>query len=99
MSLNGKQIHDVIARRKDRERMVKAEAQIGSHPDVASGAAGVPGSLFDHPVSDNAGLGGFPVCRRRCGLTKAFHKPHLKGRRSSQGILYDGHAWEDRERS
>jgi len=100
MGLNGKQIHDVIARRKDRERMVKAEAQIGSHPDVAGSAVRVPGALFDHSVPDNEGLsGGFAVCARRCGHTRAFHKPENAGRRNSRGIVYDGHKWEDRERS
>ena len=51
------------------------------------------------PVPDNDGLGGFPVCAGRCGHTRAFHKPENAGRRNSRGIVYDGHKWEDRERS
>jgi hypothetical protein len=76
MSLTGKQIHNVIARRAERAARVHVEAQ---------------GGLWNESQPEG---GGFPACARCRGITKAFHKPSLTGKRNSAGFVYDGHPFE-----
>ena len=99
MTLTGEQKRQIIARRAEERKLVKQEVQVGSRDsgsDIRSDRGA--GSLFGAVVAEQA-IGGFPVCARRCGHTRAFHKPENAGRRNSRGIVYDGHKWEDRERS
>jgi hypothetical protein len=94
MSLTGKQVSRVIARRAEERKLVKQEVQVGSRDsgsDIRSNR--MPGSLFGAVVAEQA-LGGFPVCAKHCGLTRSFHKPEHIGKRSSRGILFDGHQFE-----
>jgi hypothetical protein len=94
LSLTGEQKRQLIARRAEERKLVKQEVQVGSRDggsDIRSDRGA--GSLFDDPVAKQA-IGGFPVCARHCGLTRSFHKPEHIGKRSSRGILYDGHEWQ-----
>ena len=96
MTLTGEQKRQIIARRAEERKLVKQEVQVGS-PRAADSRGGIAVDSGLFAGIDNAqALGGFPVCAKHCGLTRSFHKPEHIGKRSSRGILYDGHAFETR---
>ena len=86
MQTNAEKREQLIAR-KDREALVRAEVNAGTLKEPPPLLRGLTHISEIQP-------GGFPACARCRGITKAFHKPSLTGKRNSAGFVYDGHPFE-----